>query len=207
MTSTLPLMNPLSLMFLVFGAPMALVACLMAARRRVAKPVLEPPVLNQRREPGGSGSNPKPVVRKLFTPKAPEPGFPVGARHILFVDDDRHFAEGGRATLQQLGYRVTLVADANEAIAVIRHASEKIDCVITDLSMPSLSGFDLARICQRLLPGVPVILMSCQEGVIAAELLDACGVHGLLLKPFTRQTLAAAVGRALAGGNTGAEPD
>jgi DNA-binding NtrC family response regulator len=123
------------------------------------------------------------------------------------VDDDSHFAQGGQATLEQLGYRVTLMADANEALAVIHNAREKIDCVITDLSMPGLSGFDLARICQRLLPGVPVILMSSQEDAIAIELLHACGVHTLLLKPFTRQTLAEAVNGALSGGKAGAEPD
>ena len=207
MTTTFPVMNTFSLMLLVFGAPIAVVARLIAAHQRIPKLVLEPPVLNQRREPGRSGSHPKPVGGRISETKRPTPGLPGGARHILFVDDDRHFAEGGRATLQQLGYRVTLMADANEALAVIRNAGEKIDCVITDLSMPGLSGFDLARICQRLLPGVPVILMSSQDSAIDAELLRVCGIHGLLLKPFTRQTLAEAVERALTGGKAGSEPD
>jgi CheY-like chemotaxis protein len=207
MNATLPLVNTLSLLLLLFGAPSAVAACLIAVGRRTAKPALVPPVLNQRWEPGQSGPHPKPVVGKISETKAPGPGLPGGGRHILLVDDDRHFAAGGRATLQQLGYRVTLMADANEALAVIRNAAEKIDCVITDLSMPGLSGFDLARICQRLVPGVPVILMSSQEGIIAAELLRACGVHAMLLKPFTRQTLAEAVERVLTGGKAGAEPD
>ena len=207
MATTLHLINTLSLLQLVFAAPAAVVVCLLAAGRRLAKPALEPPVLNQRREPGRSGSHPKPAGERISETKTPAPDLPGGARHILLVDDDHHFAEGGRATLQQLGYRVTLMADANEALAVIRNAGEKIDCVITDLSMPGLSGFDLARICQRLLPGVPVILMSSQEDAIAAELLHACGVHTLLLKPFTRQTLADAVERALSGGKAGAELD
>ena len=123
------------------------------------------------------------------------------------MDDERHFAEIGRNTLNQLGYRVTLMADATEALAAIRGAHEKIDCLVTDLSMPGMSGFDLARICQRLLPGVPVILMSSHDGAIAAELLQACGIQGLLLKPFTRQTLAEAVQRVFTGGKDGARLD
>jgi CheY-like chemotaxis protein len=126
---------------------------------------------------------------------------PGVGRHILFVDDERSFAESGRAVLKQLGYQVTLVVDANEALAVIRDAHKKIDCVVTDLSMPGMSGFDLARISRRLLPGVPVILMTSQDGVIATELLRVCGIHGLLLKPFTQQTLAEAVQQALTGRN------
>jgi CheY-like chemotaxis protein len=207
MDTTLPLVTTLSLLLLMFGAPVAVAAGLIAACRRIAKPTLVPPVLNQRQEPGRPGPDPRPVMGKISETKAPEPGLPGGNRHILFVDDDRHFAKGGRATLQQLGYRVTLMADANEALAVIRNPVEKIDCVITDLSMPGLSGFDLARICQRLVPGIPIILMSSQEGTIATELLNACGIHGLLLKPFTRQTLAEAVERALTGGKAGSEPD
>ena len=207
MIATLLLLNPFSLMLLVFGAMLAVVARRVAAQGRLAGAVPQPVILNQRREPGRSGGNLKPAAGKNAETKAPEPGLPGGGRHILFVDDDRHFAEGGRITLQQLGYRVTLTAEANEALAIIRNAGEKIDCVITDLSMPGLSGFDLARICQRLLPGVPVILMSSQEGAISEELLHVCGIHGLLLKPFTRQTLAEAVERALTGGNAGSEPD
>ncbi len=201
-TATSHLTNTLSLALLGLVLLASKFAWLTATRRRAVGPVQQPAVLNQCQEPGQSGFNPKRVAEEVSeTGKHTPVALPGVGRHILFVDDERSFAESGRAVLKQLGYRVTLVVDANEAIAAIRDAHEKIDCVVTDLSMPGMSGFDLGRICQRLLPGVPVILMSSQDGVIAAELLRVCGIHGLLSKPFTQQTLADAVQQALAGRN------
>jgi CheY-like chemotaxis protein len=202
MTATLHMTNALSLVLLRLVLPTLVFAWLTATRRRVAGPVLQPAVLNQGQEPGRSGLNPKRVAEKASeTSTQTSVVLPGVGRHILFVDDERSFAESGRAVLKQLGYQVTLVVDANEALAVIRDAHKKIDCVVTDLSMPGMSGFDLARISRRLLPGVPVILMTSQDGVIATELLRVCGIHGLLLKPFTQQTLAEAVQQALTGRN------
>jgi CheY-like chemotaxis protein len=194
-------MNVLFLVLLGLISLVAVVTCLIAARRSAGQPASRHPGFNRRPD-----SEPSDLKRKLGAPgisktKEREPAnYRRNDRHILFVEDDRHFAESGRTTLKELGYQVTLVADANEALAVIHNAHEKIDCVVTDLSMPGMSGFDLARVCQRLLPDVPVILMSSLDGPIADELLHTCGIHGLLSKPFARQTLAEAVKRVLTGG-------
>ena len=201
MTATVQLMGTCYLVLLGLVLPATLLAWLTASCRRAAETVQQPVTLQRRQERERSGPNPNRTVEKHSETNEPASVIlPGDCRHVLFVDDERHFAEVGRATLQQLGFRVTLVTDANEALAVIRSADDRIDCVVTDLSMPGMSGFDLGRLCQRLLPGVPVILMSSREGMIAPELLQACGIQGLLLKPFTRQTLAEAVQRVLAGG-------
>jgi len=201
MTATLHSTDTFYLLLLGLVMPAMGFAWLMATRRRAARPAQQPVTLHRREEPEWSGPNLKRTGENISeTDELPSTILPGNGRHVLFVDDERHFAEGGRATLQQLGYRVTLAADANEALAVIRGASDKIDCVVTDLSMPGMSGFDLGRICQRLLPGVPIVLMSSREGLIAPELLHACGINGLLLKPFTRQTLAGTVQSVLAVG-------
>jgi len=200
MTAAWHFTNGLSWVLPGLGLLTALVACLMAVRRCAAKSDRPRFTSSRRPEPERSGFHRELAVSEISKAKLPEtPVLPESARHILFVDDERHSAESGRSTLSRLGYRVTLVADANEALAVIHGANEKIDCLVTDLSMPGMSGFDLARICQHLLPGVPVILMSGHEGPIAAELLHACGIDGLLLKPFTGQTLGEAVQRVLVG--------
>lgn len=198
MTAALHFTYVLSWVLPGLGLLTAVVACLIAFRRGAVKPDRSPFPSSRRPEPERSRFDREPAVSEISKSKQPEtPVLPDSGRHILFVDDERHCAESGRSTLSRLGYRVTLVADANEALAAIHSANEKIDCLVTDLSMPGMSGFDLARICQHLLPGVPVILMSGHEGPIAAELLHACGIDGLLLKPFTRQTLAEAVQRVL----------
>ena len=200
-TVTWQLTNTLDLVLLGFVLPATLFTWLAATRRRTAGSIQPPGVFHRRQDPEQSDFNLKPVPPEISKAKEREPAAPSGAgRHILFVDDERRFAEDARITLKELGDHVTLVADAHEALAVIHGAHEPIDCVITDLSMPGMSGFDLARLCQRLLPGVPVILMSHQDNPIAAELLQACGIPGALPKPFTRQSLVEAVRRVLTAG-------
>lgn len=202
MIAMLHLTNALYLVWLGLVLPATVFAWVTATRCRAAEAVPQAVALHRRQEPEGSSSSPNPRAKKNSETQEPAPAIlPGNGRHVLFVDDERQFAEGGQATLQRLGYRVILAADANEALAAIRNASVKIDRVVTDLALPGRSGFDLARLCQRLLPGVRVILMSRQDNPIAAELLLAGGIHGALAKPFTRQSLAEAIQRALTGGN------
>jgi CheY-like chemotaxis protein len=193
-------MTTLSIVLAGLVLPAGLIACLMVTRRRT-RPAQPPHNSTRHLRQERCVPDLQPVAREISessrqTAAAP----PASGRHILLVDDEREFAESAQSMLRQLGYRVTSMADANEALAFIRGANDRIDCLVTKLSMPGISGFDLARICQGLLRGIPIILMGSQEGPIAAELLDACGIHGLLSKPFTQKSLAAAVHRALTGG-------
>jgi PAS domain S-box-containing protein len=119
--------------------------------------------------------------------------------HILLIDDEPSLVECGQRMLQRLGYRVTAVQSAGEALDLIRGGSHEFDCILTDLDMPEITGISLARECRGLLPEIPVILMSGYWGVTSPDLLRSHGIHDLVLKPFTPHSLAEAVRRALVG--------
>lgn len=125
---------------------------------------------------------------------------PLGkGEHILLVDDEPSLVECGERMLQRLGYRVTAVQSAGEALDLIRGGSQDFDCILTDLDMPEITGIALARECRGLLPATPVVLMSGNWGVTSPDLLRSHGIHDLILKPFTPHTLAEVMRRAIAG--------
>jgi PAS domain S-box-containing protein len=141
--------------------------------------------------PAAKGSEPAAVENH-------PPSYPLGdGEHILFVDDEKSLAQCGQQVLQRLGYRVTAVLSAREALELIRDGAETFDCILADFTMPGMSGIALARECRSLLPATPIILMSGYSGVLTADALRPQGIRGLILKPFTPQTLAEAVRRAL----------
>ena len=89
------------------------------------------------------------------------------------------------------------VLNGNQALEIIRDGAQQFDCILTDFTMPGMSGLALARESRKFLPAVPIILMSGYCGVITTESLRAQGIRELILKPFTPHNLAEAVRRAL----------
>jgi PAS domain S-box-containing protein len=124
--------------------------------------------------------------------------YPLGqGEHILFVDDEPSLIDCGQRMLARLGYKVTTASNGNAALELIRSGAHKFDCIITDFTMPDLSGTALARECRTLIPNTPIILMSGYCGVLTAEALRSQGIQELILKPFTPQTIAEALRRVL----------
>ena len=83
---------------------------------------------------------------------------PRGSEQILFVDDEPFQVELGQQMLSRLGYRVTAVPDSREALSRFRASPDHYDLVITDMTMPHMTGDALAEQILRIRPGVPVIL-------------------------------------------------
>jgi CheY-like chemotaxis protein/two-component sensor histidine kinase len=127
------------------------------------------------------------------------PPYPLGeGEHILLVDDEQSLADCGQRILQRLGYRVTTAFSADDALDLIRaQGTTAFDCILADFTMPGMSGIALARQCRNFLPNTPIILMSGYCGVLTADSLRLQGIRELILKPFTPQTLAEALHRAL----------
>jgi len=124
--------------------------------------------------------------------------FPLGdGEHVLFVDDEPSLIECGQKMLQRLGYRVTTANSGSAALELIRSRPKTFDCIITDFTMPDLSGTALARECRTLIPTTPIILMSGYCGVLTADALRSQGIHELILKPFTPHIIAEALRRVL----------
>jgi PAS domain S-box-containing protein len=122
---------------------------------------------------------------------------PHGHESILFVDDEDAVVRFGKEVLKSLGYHPVVCRTAVEALEVFRIEPNRFDLLITDRTMPGMSGDRLAQECRRLRPDLSVILCSGSNGVPGPD--DACsqGVTGFLLKPLTLHELAYAIRRTL----------
>ena len=131
---------------------------------------------------------------------APPPLASVAAvRRVLVVDDEQGVRMVAERALKKRGYDVTLAASADEATRAIA-ASGPPDLVVTDLSMPGTSGATFARATVAAHPDVRVLVVSGYADVELDDLL-ATGRAQVLTKPFTGQTLTAAVDALLAKGS------
>lgn len=116
---------------------------------------------------------------------------------ILFVDDEPPICRMARQTLGRLGYVVATFDDPERAFDHFEANSDSFDLVITDLSMPGITGTDLVSRVLGLRPEIPVILLTGYSGTWNAENVRSLGVRELLLKPVAIIDLARAVERAL----------
>ena len=103
--------------------------------------------------------------------------------HILFVDDEPALCRVAQRLLQSWGYRVTTYLSASEALAGFAAQPEAFALVITDLSMPGMTGVDLAAKLLRIRADVPVILASGFVGAGTSEMATAVGIREILAKP------------------------
>ncbi|MCF6239509.1 MAG: ATP-binding protein, partial [Candidatus Marinimicrobia bacterium] len=81
-----------------------------------------------------------------------------GKERILFVDDEKLLAEMGRDMLERLGYQVTMRCNSLEALATFQKTPTEFDLVITDQTMPDMTGADLSRRMIQIRPDIPIIL-------------------------------------------------
>ena len=126
-----------------------------------------------------------------------EPAPPLfGYGRVLYVDDEKALAAAVARMLESLGYRVTVCHSGAEAIARVRESPQAFDVVLTDLSMPGLSGTDVARELMRLRPSLPVILTSGYADRVGQD-LSAFGICLRLDKPFDRRALGEALNQVL----------
>jgi nitrogen-specific signal transduction histidine kinase len=119
-----------------------------------------------------------------------------GYGRVLYVDDEMALAAAVSRMVESLGYRVTVCHSGDEAIARVRENPQAFDVVLTDLSMPGLSGIDVARELMRLRPGLPVILTSGYAERVNQD-LAAVGICLRLDKPFDRRALSVALSAVL----------
>ncbi|HYE75598.1 MAG TPA: PAS domain S-box protein, partial [Blastocatellia bacterium] len=114
---------------------------------------------------------------------------------ILYVDDEESLVTLITRTLKRLGYHVTGFSNPFEALEAFRSCSDEFDVVITDLSMPGLSGFELARELMAIRPNIPIIMTSGYLRPEDQEAASHIGIRELILKPDTVDELGQALDR------------
>jgi PAS domain S-box-containing protein len=120
-----------------------------------------------------------------------------GKERILFIDDEELLAELGKDMLEKLGYKVVVMTDGNEAVRFFSDNPSRFDLVLTDMTMPGLTGMEVAKSVLAKRADIPVILCTGHNDEVSTEKAVAAGIRGLLMKPLSRQELASAVRRVL----------
>lgn len=136
-----------------------------------------------------------------------ESSAPRGAgQRVLFVDDEESLVRLGVRRLQAIGYSVAAFTSTTEALERFRAEPSAFDLVVTDYSMPGMSGLEFARTIMRVRVGIPVVLLTGFIEDLPREVLDEAGVCRLLRKPVTLDQLAEAVHDVLEGHSRVEEP-
>ena len=125
---------------------------------------------------------------------------PLGQERILYVEDERQVAEVGRRLLSHLGYQVTAVNSSIEAREMFQSRPQDFDLVITDLTMPQMTGVELAADLVKVRPDLPIILCSGFNESVSPEAARKLNIREFLMKPAKLSDFAKAIRRALDSG-------
>ncbi len=122
---------------------------------------------------------------------------PEGNETILFIDDEEGLVKIGSNILKRLGYKVVTKTDPTEALELIRSEPFRFDLVITDMTMPHISGGQLIKEILKINPEMPVILCTGFSNQIDSEKAIMIGAKDYIEKPLVKNKLAYSVRRAL----------
>ncbi len=120
-----------------------------------------------------------------------------GSERVLFVDDETALAQLGKAMLERLGYDVRACSGSLEALEIFRSDPDRFDILVTDLTMPNMTGMRLARELRDIRHTLPVVICTGYSDQITPEHLQSLGINGLLHKPLVLGDLSREVRRAL----------
>jgi CheY-like chemotaxis protein len=123
-----------------------------------------------------------------------------GTGRVLLVDDEEMLVNIAARMLGKLGYTVAAYADSRKALEALKSRPGEVDVVVTDLSMPGMTGPELAQEVLKIRPGLPMILCTgFNENAMQESALRAKGFSALLMKPFTLNDFSHALAAALNG--------
>jgi CheY-like chemotaxis protein len=122
---------------------------------------------------------------------------PTGNERIFFVDDENALVDLGHRMLEGLGYSLECRTSSIEALELFRDQPHNFDLVITDMTMPNLTGDKLAAELMTIRPDIPVILCTGFSEQITEEKAQKMGIRKFVLKPMVMYTLARAVRQVL----------
>ena len=108
-----------------------------------------------------------------------------GNERILLIDDEEIIVNSVRNTLERVGYKVTAVTDSQRAIILFSADPAQFDLVMTDQTMPNMTGESLGKDMMRIRPDIPIILCTGYSDSISPEKVREMGFQGFLMKPFT----------------------
>jgi PAS domain S-box-containing protein len=122
-----------------------------------------------------------------------------GTERILFVDDEEMLANLGETLLSEMGYQVSTMTDSTEAIKIFSANSDIFDLVITDQTMPKLTGKDLIAEIKKIRPNIPTILCTGYSSKIDEDEAPKLGISAFMMKPLELSQLSQTIRQVLDG--------
>ena len=131
----------------------------------------------------------KPVVPETETLEE----LPTGNERILLIDDEESILFAGRHRLERLGYEVETMEHPVKALELLRADPNRFDLVITDMTMPKMTGDLLAQEILKIRPGIPIILSTGFNEKIDEKKARDIGIRQYIEKPLNKRILAQVV--------------
>jgi PAS domain S-box-containing protein len=139
-----------------------------------------------------------------------EPTMPQGRARILFVDDEAPLARLGQEALSLLGYEVVSVLDSGEALNLFRAKPQQFDLVVSDQTMPEMTGTQLAQELRQIRDDIPIVLCTGFSHMVDADRARILGINAFCIKPLDMRQLAHQIDHILGhhpGKESGLSPD
>jgi PAS domain S-box-containing protein len=142
-----------------------------------------------------------PVAKGMVSLKAEEKTSSIdrGVEHVLFVDDEEMMVEMGQAVLERLGYQVTAMNSADEALELFKSKPDDFGLVITDQTMPEMTGMQFSKELLAIRPDIPIILCTGFSKKLSEKDIKAIGIRELAMKPLEIRKMAEIIRRVLDG--------
>lgn len=121
----------------------------------------------------------------------------TGNGHILFIDDEPVLIDVGMQMLEKLGYKVSARTSSVEALELFRAQPERFDIIITDMTMPVMTGEALAGEIMKVRPDIPIILCTGFSPQINKQKAAQLGIKSFIMKPFVLKEIGIAVHEAM----------
>ena len=115
---------------------------------------------------------------------------PTGNEHILFVDDEKILIDLAKRIFESLGYTVTAKNSSIEALETFQKSPDTFDMVITDQTMPHMTGYNLAKRILEIKPSANIILCTGYSETVSLEKAEAAGIKTLVYKPISKKEIA-----------------
>jgi two-component system, chemotaxis family, CheB/CheR fusion protein len=128
-----------------------------------------------------------------------EPLASMGTERVLFIDDEELLAEMGGEMLEDLGYKVTVTTSSSEALSLVKTDPYQFDLVITDVTMPEITGVELAQGILDLRADMPIIMCTGFSHLVDGDAVKASGVKAFAMKPLTKREIAKTIRTVLDG--------
>jgi len=139
-----------------------------------------------------------PVIKsRLRTEERVDRPIPTGNERILFIDDEPAIMKMGKQTLESLGYNVTTYNSSLDALELFKEEGHRFDLVITDMTMPHMTGEKLAEELMQIRRDIPVILCTGFSSKIDEKKALAIGIRAFISKPFLKREIAKAIRKVL----------